>query len=267
MVPLKNKRSFFIFLSGLAAILYFDATFSRRGLYCLGDRKFAGWILWSTTKFAGNHRETVDFKTPAFWNTFAAMASKLKVNTLEGSVVTVQVMPTNTIQELKAMLHEKKHCEDSIEHKILRVKLMMDGLLVDDDQALEAAGLLHAESEVTVIYSRNEVEAATKEAIHEEGFLQVNIPSSLTRILREPSKHTIRWSGWQSLSLWRPLGTAPLQDAVLWKASLSWLCDGHRRKCLFRLQFFGKHHYPWLCDGHWGRCLCTLYVFGKRHYL
>ena len=119
---------------------------------------------------------------PAFWNTFAAMASKLKVNTLEGSVVTVQVMPTNTIQELKAMLHEKKHCEDSIEHKILRVKLMMDGLLVDDDQALEAAGLLHAESEVTVIYSRNEVEAATKEAIHEEGFLQVNIPSSLTRI-------------------------------------------------------------------------------------
>ena len=33
----------------------------------------------------------------------------LKVNTLEGGVLTVQVTPLNTIQELKTMLRENKH--------------------------------------------------------------------------------------------------------------------------------------------------------------
>ena len=101
---------------------------------------------------------------------------------IEGCVLTVEVMPTSTMEELKAILHEKKHCEDPIEHQILKVKVLADGVLVDDDQTLESAGLLHAESEVTVIYSRNEVEAATQEAIHAEGLLQVNIPPSLTKI-------------------------------------------------------------------------------------
>ena len=88
----------------------------------------------------------------------------------------------STIKELKAMLLEEKDCEDPIERQILKVKVLARGLLVDDDETLESAELLHAESEVTVIYCRNEVEAATKEAIHEEGLLQVNIPSSLTEI-------------------------------------------------------------------------------------
>ena len=43
-------------------------------------------------------------------------------------------------------------------------------------------GLLDAEFEVTVVYSKNEVEAATKEAIYAEGFVQVNIPDSLVQI-------------------------------------------------------------------------------------
>ena len=97
------------------------------------------------------------------------MPHELKAKTLEGGVLTVEVMPTTTIKQLKVMLHEKKHCEDPIEHQILKVKVVADGLLVDDDQTLECAGLLHAESEVTVIFSRNEVEAAAKVAIHEEG--------------------------------------------------------------------------------------------------
>ena len=80
------------------------------------------------------------------------------------------------------MLYEKKHCEDPIERKILKVKVLADALLVNDDQTLESVGLLHDESEVTVIYSRNEVEAATTEAINAEGLLQVNIPSSLKEI-------------------------------------------------------------------------------------
>ena len=115
----------------------------------------------------------------------AEMPREVKVKTLEGGDLTVKVVPTNTIEDLKAMLHEKKHCEDPIERQILKVEVLADGLLVDSDQTLESAGLLRAESEVTVIYSRNIVEAATQEAIqaiHTKSFLQVNIPSSLTEI-------------------------------------------------------------------------------------
>eukprot|EP00434_Breviolum_minutum_P038443 symbB.v1.2.034100.t1/scaffold4305.1/size41623/3 len=115
----------------------------------------------------------------------AAVPRELKVKTLDGGGLTVEVMPANTIEELKATLYEKKHCEDPVERKILKIKVLADGLLVDDDQTLESAGLLHAESEVTVIYSTNEVEAATKEAICAEGLFQVNIPSSLTEISSE----------------------------------------------------------------------------------
>ena len=43
------------------------------------------------------------------------MLHELKVKTLEGGDLTVEVMPTNTIDELKAMFDEKKHCEDPIE--------------------------------------------------------------------------------------------------------------------------------------------------------
>ena len=50
------------------------------------------------------------------------------------------------------MLYEKKHCEDPIERQILKVKVLADGLL-DDDQTLESAGPLPAKWEVTV-YTR-----------------------------------------------------------------------------------------------------------------
>ena len=36
----------------------------------------------------------------------AAMPHEVKVKTLQGGVLTVEVMPANTIEELKAMLHE-----------------------------------------------------------------------------------------------------------------------------------------------------------------
>ena len=112
---------------------------------------------------------------PQSWMIFAvaAMPREVKLKTLEGGVLTVEVMPTTTIKELKAILYEKKHCEDLIERLILRVKVLADGLLVDDDQTLESAGMLHDESEVTVIYSRNEVEVSTRNAIYAEGYLQV----------------------------------------------------------------------------------------------
>ena len=122
------------------------------------------------------------FKVQGFLAAMAVMPRELKVKTLEGGDLTVEVIPASTIKELKAILREKKHCEDPIEDQILKVKVLADGLLVDDDQTVESAGLLHAESEVTAIYCRNEVEAAKKEAIHAEGLLQVNIPCSLTEI-------------------------------------------------------------------------------------
>ena len=122
------------------------------------------------------------FLVEGFLAAMAAMPCEVKLKTLEGGVLTVVAMPTNTIQELKAVLYEMKHCEDPIERKILKVKVLADGLLVDDDQTLESTGLLHEESEATVIYSRNVAEAATNEALRAEGFLQVNIPPSLSEI-------------------------------------------------------------------------------------
>ena len=112
----------------------------------------------------------------------AVMPRELKLKTLEGGDLNVEVIPTCTVQELKAMLLEKKDCEDPIERQILKVEVLSGGFSIDDHQTLESAGLLHAESDVTVIYCRNEIEAATKEAIHEEGLLEVSMPSSLTEI-------------------------------------------------------------------------------------
>ena len=115
----------------------------------------------------------------------AAMTHELKLKTLEGGDLTIEITSTSTIQELKAILHQRKDCEDPIEREILKVEVLVDGLLLDDDQTLESAGLAHSESEVIVIYQRNEVKAATKETIHKKGLLQVNIPSSLAEIPAE----------------------------------------------------------------------------------
>eukprot|EP00434_Breviolum_minutum_P043767 symbB.v1.2.039027.t1/scaffold6302.1/size19189/1 len=107
----------------------------------------------------------------------------LNVNTLEGGVLTVQVTASNTMEDLKEMLCQQKQCEDPIQRKILKAEVLVDGnVLHDGSQTLEAAGLLEAESEVSVVYSRNEVEVATKQAIYVEGFVQVNIPASVVAI-------------------------------------------------------------------------------------
>ena len=95
----------------------------------------------------------------------ATAPQKMKVKTLEGEMLAVEVAPTNTVKELRAMLLESKRCEDSIERQLLRVEVLTAGLLIDDDQTVESAGLLCAESDVTVVYARREVEAATKEGI------------------------------------------------------------------------------------------------------
>ena len=61
---------------------------------------------------------------------------------------------TATVRELKAMLLEKHPCEDPIERKVLKVELLRDSSIIDDAETLDAAGLLGAESLVTVTYTR-----------------------------------------------------------------------------------------------------------------
>ena len=96
----------------------------------------------------------------------------------------MKVVPTNTIEELKA----------------------------------------NAESEMTVIYSRNVVETATKEAIqeiHAEGLCQVNVPFSLTETPAgafEECNQVLTVVIPESVTV---IGTLPLHIVIPWQASLS----------------------------------------------
>eukprot|EP00434_Breviolum_minutum_P025963 symbB.v1.2.022953.t1/scaffold2070.1/size90664/1 len=114
-----------------------------------------------------------------------AMSWELELKTLQGGVISVEVVMETTLRELKAMLLEKHpRAEDPIERKLLAVELLRDSSImeVDDAQTLGAAGLLEAKAITTAIYKRNEVEAATKDGIHTREFFHLNIPSICTNI-------------------------------------------------------------------------------------
>ena len=88
-----------------------------------------------------------------------------------------------TLGELKAMLLEKHKIEDPIERKILGVELLHNSsIMTDDAKTLGAVGLFEAEVIATVIYKRNNVEAATKADVHTRGPFHLNIPSACTSI-------------------------------------------------------------------------------------
>ena len=79
----------------------------------------------------------------------------MRVATLQGEQLSFEVLPTNTLKELKVMIVARKHREDLTERKLCRVKVLAGGaLLLDDDQTLESAGLMRAGCEVMVIYTR-----------------------------------------------------------------------------------------------------------------
>ena len=109
------------------------------------------------------------------------MSCEVQLNTLQGGVITLDVVMTATVRELKATLLEKKS-PDPIERKVLNVELLRDSSIIDDAETLDSAGLLGAEALVTVTYTRNEVEAATKHDIHTQGYFAVKIPSNVTNI-------------------------------------------------------------------------------------
>ena len=74
--------------------------------------------------------------------------------------------------------------KDPIERKILRVELLQDCSIMklDDAQELGTTGLLEAEALPTIIYKRNEVEAATKADVQTQGLFHLNIPPDLKTI-------------------------------------------------------------------------------------
>ena len=112
----------------------------------------------------------------------AAMSREIKLNTLQGSVITLDVPMTATVRELKMMLLEKHPCQDPIERKVLKVELLRDSSIIDDAKSLGEAGLVRAESPVTVTYARNEVEAVEQDDIHAHGYFALKIPSNVTNI-------------------------------------------------------------------------------------
>ena len=60
---------------------------------------------------------------------FAKMATapqEMKVKTLEGETLAVEVVPTNTVKELRAMLLESKGYEDPIERQLLRMEVLTE---------------------------------------------------------------------------------------------------------------------------------------------
>ena len=110
----------------------------------------------------------------------AAMPHELRVNLLNGDAFILDMTSIETVEQLKWILREK-FCDDPIEQKILKVDVLKDSDLLKDGQTLNESGL-HTEPEVTVIYGRNEVEAAAQHDVHTEEFCHVNIPQTVMRV-------------------------------------------------------------------------------------
>ena len=170
----------------------------------------------------------------------ATVPQELKVKTLQGEMINVTVAAANTVKELRTKLLESKGCEDPIERQLLKVEVLT--LLVDDNQTVESAGLLCPESDVTVVYTRREVEAATKQSIHERGPRKgVVVPSHVTEIVPEAFEYdetiltvtipesvtsigahafdACLWPVSFSRTHWQSLNHWPSQIAYLWKVS------------------------------------------------
>ena len=114
----------------------------------------------------------------------SAMSRELTLKSgLQGDVITHKIDLDTTVGQLKAMLLENK-TKDPIERKILRVELLQDCSIMkmDDAQKLGITGLLEAEALPTIIYKRNEVEAATQADVQTQGLFHLNIPPDLKTI-------------------------------------------------------------------------------------
>ena len=112
------------------------------------------------------------------------MSLEIKLNTVQGGAITLDVPKKATVRELKAMLLERHPCQDPIERKLLKVELLHNSSIIDATEALDSATFLGSESLVTVVYRRNAVKASTQHGIHAqaEEFFGLEIPSNVYRI-------------------------------------------------------------------------------------
>lgn len=83
---------------------------------------------------------------------------ELRVYTLQRKVLNMD------IQEIRTVWKPRDHfpSDDPIGWKILEVEVLHNNWWLNDAHTVHAAGL-HADLEVTVIYARNEIEAATRD--------------------------------------------------------------------------------------------------------
>ena len=114
--------------------------------------------------------------------------SELKVITLGGDVLAVDVAEIQTVQQLKARLLEQFPCEDPVEQKICRIEVFQGNSLLDDFQTLNEVRF-DAESEVSVVYTSNKIEAASINDVNSPGFFGVIIPPDVTEV----SNDAFRW--------------------------------------------------------------------------
>ena len=148
------------------------------------------------------------------------MSLEIKLNTVDGSTVTLDVPMTATVRELKAMLLQQHPCQDPIERKVLKVELLHNSSIIDEAEALNSATFLGAESLVTVVYRRNEVEAAKEKSPRSES-------SGTSSSGRSSSAHGDATSSESSSEGWYSIGSsvgtlsAPSSSASIIMESLS----------------------------------------------
>ena len=242
----------------------------------------------------------IRFFPQGIWLQDTAMSCKLKVNTLQGGIIILDITPTVTVRELKVMLLEHAQCEHPLERRILKVKLLNDKTLIDDAQASQTiveAGLLHATetnvAEVTVLYTRNEMEAVTSREIPLLSRpLQVNIPDATTEVSEgafQDCRKIVRVNIPESVIRIENSAFAGSRVQLSSRHQNSWFGDTHGERSLRALQLFDGHHHSWFshavwargirtvplfakhphssfCDRNWGGCLFMLQFTEKHHY-
>ena len=99
------------------------------------------------------------------------MSHELTVKLLSGIAFTIDVTNIETVQQLKWVLREK-FCDDPVEQKILHISVLQNLTPLADESGLQG-------DEVTIIYGRNEVEAATRHdlptGLEENALFKLNV--------------------------------------------------------------------------------------------
>jgi len=128
---------------------------------------------------------------PGSFKAHPISAMSLQVKTLQGGVFKLDVRAIETVQQLKKMLLEK-FPGGSVDQKILTVEVLHGNCLLKNDAQTLSEAALHAESDVTVIYRPNQIEAAGKKDVYRvymHEFCQVNIPQGVTKVSDQAFMH------------------------------------------------------------------------------